>query len=134
MCSQMTPSQTWASSSVAADFPLQRNTRSGSFRDLVFADRYTSDVIFLMHFAHNHTVHITLHGSSVCMRASFHLHVIHDVCLERSLSVSSCLSFSCFSPSFTSSLPHSTCTLTSTSSPMSTASREITAAPSHNEE
>ena len=23
-------------------------------------------------------MHITLHGSSVCMRASFHLHVIHD--------------------------------------------------------
>ena len=48
--------------------------------------RYTSHVIFLMHFAHNHTVHITLHGSRrttqcVCARASFHLHVIHDVCL-----------------------------------------------------
>ena len=62
---------------------------------------------------------------SVCAH-SFHLHVIHDVCLiVRSLSVSSCLSFSCFSPSFTSSLPYSTCTLTSTSSPMSTASRDI---------
>ena len=23
-------------------------------------------------------MHITLHGSSVCMRESFHLHVIHD--------------------------------------------------------
>ena len=69
------------------------------------------------------------------MRASFHPHAIHDVCLiVRSLSVSSCVSFSCFSPSFTSSLPHSTCTLPSTSSPMSTASREVTAAPSHNEE
>ena len=53
---------------------------------------------------------------------------------ECSLFVSSCLSFSCFSPSFTSSLPHSTCTLPSTLSPKSTAPREITAAPSHNEE
>ena len=25
-----------------------------------------------------HSMHITLHGSSVCMRTSFHLHVIHD--------------------------------------------------------
>ena len=63
---------------------------------------------------------------SVCARP-FHSHVIHDERLiVRSLSVSSCLSFSCFFPSFTSSLPHSTCTLTSTSSPMSTASRELT--------
>ena len=34
------------------------------------------------HFSHAvctiHFMHITLHGSSVCMRASFHLHVIHD--------------------------------------------------------
>ena len=71
----------------------------------------------------------------VCSAHSFHLHAIHDERLiVRSLSVSSCLSFSCFSPLFTSSLPHSTCTLTSTSSPMSTASRELTSAPSHNEE
>ena len=67
------------------------------------------------HFSHAsctiHFMHITLHGSSVCVRASLHLHVIHDERLiVRSLSVSSCLSFSCFSPLFTSSLPHSTCT------------------------
>ena len=71
----------------------------------------------------------------LCSAHSFHLHVIHDerliVC---SLSVSSCLSFCCFSLLFTSSLPDSTCTLTSTSFPMSTASRELTTAPSHNEE
>ena len=34
------------------------------------------------HFSHAtctlHYTHITLHGSSVCMRASCHLHVIHD--------------------------------------------------------
>ena len=101
-------------------------------------DRYTSHVIFLMHFAHNHTVHITLHGSRratqcVCSAHSFHLHVIHDERLiVRSLSVSSCLSFSCFSLLFTSSLPYPTCTLTSTCSPMPTASRELTAVPSHN--
>ena len=59
----------------------------------------------------------------------------HPRCVfERSLSVSSCLSFSCFSLLLTSSLPHSTCTLPSTSSPMSTASREFTTAPSHNKE
>ena len=84
-------------------------------------------------------MHITLHGSRratqrVCVRASFHLHVIHDVCLSVRWLLSSCLSFSCFSLLFTSSLPHSTCTLTSTSSPMSTASREFTTAPSHNKE
>ena len=37
---------------------------------------------FTRHFSHAvctiHFMHITLHGSSVCMRASFHLHVIHD--------------------------------------------------------
>ena len=80
-------------------------------------------------------MHITLHGSSVCMRASFHLHVIHDERLiVRSLSVSSCLSFSCFSLLFTSSLPYPTCTLTCTLSSMSTAPRATTAAPSPNEE
>ena len=34
------------------------------------------------HFSHavctSHFMHITQHGSSVCVRASFHLHVIHD--------------------------------------------------------
>ena len=69
------------------------------------------------------------------MRASFHLHVIHDERLiVRSLSVSSCLSSSCFSPLFTSSLPHSTCTLTCTPPSMWTTPREAPAAPSPNEE
>ena len=90
------------------------------------------------HFSHAvctiHFMHITLHGSSVCMRASVHLHVIPDEGLiVRSLSVSSCLSFSCFSLLFTSSLPHSTCTLTSNPS-LSPAPRKKTAAPSPNEE
>ena len=44
------------------------------------------------------------------------------------------LSFFCFSLSFTSSLPHSTCTLPGTPSTMSTKPRDKTAAPSHNEE
>ena len=80
-------------------------------------------------------MHIPLHGSRratqrVCVRASFHLHVIHDVCLSVR-----CLSLRvCPSPVSLRRLPHSTCTLPSTSSPMSTAPREITAAPSHNEE
>ena len=81
-------------------------------------------------------MHITQHGSRratqrVCVRASFHLHVIHDVCLSVR-----CLSLR-VSPSpvpFRRLPPHSTCTLPSTSSPMSTTPREITAAPSHNEE
>ena len=68
------------------------------------------------------------------MRASFH-HVIHDERLiVRSLSVSSCLSFSCFSLLFTSSLPYPTCTLTCTPSSMWTTPRETPAAPSPNEE
>ena len=70
-----------------------------------------------------------------CLYASFHLHVIHDERLiVRSLSVSMCFSFSCFSPLFTSSLPLSTCTPTCTPSSMSTATRETTAALSPNEE
>ena len=65
------------------------------------------------------------------MRASFHLHVIHD---ERLIVRSSfCLS-PCFSPSFTSSLPHSTYTLTCTPSCMWTAPRETPATSSPNEE
>ena len=80
-------------------------------------------------------MHTILHGSSVCMRASFHPHVIHDERLiVRSFSVSSCLSFSCFSLLFTSSLRYPTCTLTCTPSSMWTAPRETPAAPLHNEE
>ena len=87
------------------------------------------------HFSHAvctlNCMHITLHGSRratqrVCVCASFHLHVIHDVCLSVH-----CLSLR-VRPS-PSSLHHSTCTLPGTSSPMSITPREITAAPSHNE-
>ena len=110
----------------------------------VFRDDTCRQIPFTRHFSHAvctfHYMHITLHGSRratqrVCMRASFHLHAIPRCVFDRPFVV--CLfvfSFSCFSPSFTSSLPHSACTLPSTSSPMSTASREITAAPSHKEE
>ena len=89
-------------------------------------------------------MHITLHGSRraaqrVCVRASFHLHVIHDVCLSvRCLSLRVCpspVSLCCLPLLFhtppvlfpASSLPRSTCTLPSPSSPMSTTPREITA-------
>ena len=80
-----------------------------------------------------------MHGSRratqrVCMRASFHLHAIHDVCVIVRWLFVFVLSFSCFSPLFISSLPHSTCTLPSTPSPMWTTPRELTTAPSHNEE
>ena len=41
-------------------------------------DRYTSHVIFLMHFSRLIVCAYSLHGSSVCIRASLHPHVIHD--------------------------------------------------------
>ena len=85
----------------------------GDYRSMTGFCQYTNcrQIRLTRHFSHAnctiHFMHITLHGSSVCMRASFHLHAIHDERLiVRSLSVSSCLSFSCFSPLFTSSLPH----------------------------
>ena len=100
---------------------------------LPFVDRYTSHVIFLMRFYTQSDVHTTLHGSRratqcVCV-ASWHPRCV----LGRLLSISSCLSFSCFSVLFTAFLPYPTCTLTSTSSLMSTASRELTTALSQNE-
>ena len=71
----------------------------------------------------------------LCSARSYHLHVIHDeLLIVRSLSVSSCLSFSCYSLMFTSSLLYPTCTLTCTPSSVSTAPRKTTAAPSHNDE
>ena len=104
-------------------------------------DRYTSHVIFLMQFAQfiSCISHCMAQGSShptcLCSAHSHHLHAIHDERLiVRSLSVSSCLSFSCFSLLLTSSLPYPTCTLTCTPPSMSTAPRETTAAPSPNEE
>ena len=48
--------------------------------------------------------------------------------------VSSCFSLSCFSPSFTSSLPHSSCSLLGTPSSMSTTPRVKTTAVTQNEE
>ena len=84
-------------------------------------NRYTSHVIFLMQFAHLITC------ISHCMAQDEPPNV--SVC-----ALSSCLSFSCFSPSFTLSLPYSTCTLPGTPSPMSITPRDKTAAPSHNEE
>ena len=64
---------------------------------------------------------------SVSVHVEVQLHAIH----ERSLSVSSCLSFSCFSPSFTSSLHH----IYLYSSQHCFSNAEVnTAAPSHNEE
>ena len=75
---------------------------------------------------------MTSHPTCLCSAQSFHLHAIHGVCLSvRCPSPRVCPS--CFSLLFPSSLPHSICSLTSTSSPMSTASRELTTAPSHNE-
>ena len=77
-------------------------------------------------------MHITLHGT----RRATHVSVArtHSIFMPSMMSVSSSvvcvlvLSFSCVSPSFTSSLLYPTCTLTSTSSPVATASRELTTA------
>ena len=68
---------------------------------------------------------------SVCARHS----IFMSWAFDRPFLVASsfCLS-PCFSQSFTSSLPHSTCTLTRTPSSMWTAPRETLAAPSPNEE
>ena len=97
--------------------------------------RVCRQIHFTRHFSHAvciiHFMHITLDGSSVCL----YLHAIHDERLiVRSLSVSSCLSFSCFSLLFISSLLCRICTLTSTLSSMWTAPRETPAALSLNEE
>ena len=95
---------------------------AGDFCRQIHLTRHFSHAVCKIHF-----MHITLHGST------FHLHAIHDERLiVRSLSVSSCLSFSCFCL-FTSCLPCPTCTLTCTPS-MSTAPKETPAAPSPNEE
>ena len=68
------------------------------------------------------------------MRTSFHLHVIHDERLiVRSLLLPRSVFLSVSLRRFTSSLPHSTCTLTCTSS-MWTAPKETPAAPSPIEE
>ena len=54
----------------------------------VSVDRYTSHVIFLMHFCtqSDHAYHTawlkTSHPMCLCSAHSFHLHTIHDVCLS----------------------------------------------------
>ena len=108
---------------------MLKNNGCGFCRQ-IHLTRHFSHALFTIHF-----MHITLHGSSVCLRASLHPHATHDeLLIVRSLPVSSCLSFSCFSLLFTTSVPYSTCTLTCTPSSMWTAPREKPAAPSPNEE
>ena len=102
-------------------------------------DRYTSHVIFPMHFYTQSDVHTHCMAqdeppnASVFARHSIFMPSMIERLIVRSLSVSSCLSCSCVSLLFASSLPHPTRTLTCTPS-MSTASRELTTAPSDNEE
>ena len=72
------------------------------------------------------------HNLSVCALHSIFMPSM--MCAWAFVVVSSCLSLSCFSPLFTSSLPHSICTLPCTPSPMSKTPRDETAAPSHSEE
>ena len=78
---------------------------------------FSGQIHLTRHFSHAHCTRLimciltawlkTSQGSSVRMRASFHLHAIHG---ERLIVSSFCLS-PCFSLSPTSSLPHSICTL-----------------------
>ena len=76
----------------------------------------------------------TSQGSKSVCSARFIPSSCHPSCVfERSLVVP-CFSLSCFSPSFTSSLPHSTCSLPRTPSSMSTTPRVKTTALSQNEE
>ena len=84
-------------------------------------------------------MHITLHGSraqdeppNVSVARTHSIFMPSMMCVWALLVL--VLSFSCFSPSFTSSLPHSTCTLPGTPSSMLTPPRVKTTAPSHNEE
>ena len=87
----------------------------------------------------SHFMQNTLHGSRratqcVCVARTHTIFMPSTMCVWLSVGCVLVRSFSCFSLSFTSSLPYPTCTLTGTSSPLSTAPREITAAPPHNEE
>ena len=87
-------------------------------------DRYTSHVKFLMQFAHSikcisHCMaQDELPNVSVCA-----LLMSSMMCVWLSVGCFLVLSFSCFSPLLTSSLPHSTRTLPGTPSPMSTPPR-----------
>ena len=79
--------------------------------------RVTSHAFFLMHLANVFTPHL----GSRCLSAHFTPSTCHPSyhMFERAFLVSSCLSLSCFSPSSTSSLPHSACSLPGTPSLMS---------------
>ena len=85
-----------------------------------------------MHCTLNHSAYHT--AWLKCLYARVIVVIHNERLIVRSLSVSSCLSFSCFSLLFTSSLPYPTCTLTCTPSSTWTAPRETPAAPSPNEE
>ena len=120
---------------VPASLNLYSWTRTSKVSSPV-VDRYTSHAIFLMQFAHLITC------MSHCMAQDEPPNV--SVCALHSIFISCMmcvwalmvlvLSFSCFSPSFTSSLPHSTCSLPGTPSPMSTPPRVNTTALTHKEE
>ena len=102
------------------------------------ADRYTSHVIFLVQLAQfipciSHCVAQDEPPNVSVQRAPIPSSC-HPQCVFDCLLVAFSFCPSPVSLSFTSSIPYPTCTLTSTSSPMSTASKELTTAPSHNEE
>ena len=85
---------------------------------LIFQQQCSSSVCRQIHLTRyfSHAVctfsymHITLHGSRRATQTCLYARIIPSSChpwcvVVRSLSVSSCLSLSCFSPSFTSCLP-----------------------------
>ena len=92
---------------VAQDHTTRRLTRSKAYAK----SRTCRQIHLTSHFSHAvcrfNYMHVMMHGLRRATQRVF----------DCPLVASSCLSFSCFSPSFTSSLPHSTCTLPSTSSP-----------------
>ena len=102
-------------------------------------DRNTPHVIFLMHFARHVRVHthcMTQDEPSLrkCLWCAFHSILMSSMmCVWAFVGCPLSFSLTCFSPSFTSSLPHSTWFLPGTPS-MSTTPRVKTAAHPHNEE
>ena len=98
-------------------------------------DRYTSHVIFLMRFAQFIScISHCMAQVSVCARHSIFMSSMMSVLIVRSLLLPRYVFLRDFILLFTSSLPHSTCTLACTPSSMGTAPRETPAAPSPNEE
>ena len=124
----------WENGSTAVQGLPQRNLhhsilwKMASARVLV-VDRYTHTSFFSCSLPKSFHAHHTawfMTSHLTCLYARVIPSTCHPWCvLERLLSVSSCLSFSCFSLLFTSSLPYPSCSVTWTSSSMSMSPREL---------